>query len=191
MTTIATTTSSMQSPMAINLTSSTPTYMFTGYGLHIGNTNISNQVKSASCSNNELTMYATIYVTDDSSGPIIVVSYSLGVMPALFGLYANSRSGNVTVAYASNGRTYTEAFYIGLTTNTWYRLAAVLSGNVLSLYVDCKMVASRQVPLPDYCLKTSVTVSVGDSAAAEQPFDMGLYVSCDVSRGERGVHMGM
>lgn len=151
--------------------------MFTGYGLHIGNTTISNQIRNASCSNNELMLYADLYITDDSSGPIIVVSYSLSQMPSLFGLYGDSRSGNITVTYLSNGRLHLEVFRMALTTNTWYKVAAVLSGNSLSIYLGCKPFASRQVPLPDYCLKTSVTVSVGASAAVDQPFDTGLYVS--------------
>eukprot|EP00731_Ephydatia_muelleri_P029850 Em0021g373a len=167
--------SSPQLPVSSRLNSTAPAYMFAGYGFHIGDTATSNQIQSASCSSNELMLYASLYLTDDSSGPIVVLSCSLGTMPPLFGLYGDSKSGNVMVAYLSGGQSRLEAFDVRLTTGTWYKVAAILSGNTLSLYLGCKLVASRRVPLPDYCLKNSVTVSVGTSAAVEQPFYTGLY----------------
>lgn len=179
--------SSLQLPVSSRLNSSSPAYMFASYGFHIGDMSLSNEIQNASCSNNELMLYASLYLSDDSSGPIIVLSCSLGKMPPLFGLYGDSKSGKITVSYLSNGRAHLESFNVGLMKNTWYKVAAILSGNTLSLYLGCKLFAARQVPLPDYCLKTSVTVSVGTSAALEQPFSTGLYVSGGCECGVEGV----
>ena len=56
-----------------------------------------------------------------------------------------------------------------------------LSGNVLTLYVNCKESATRIVPLPDYCANdaNSLVVTVADSADREHDseYSVRLYVS--------------
>ena len=79
------------------------------------------------------------------------------------------------------GLLHTESFQTRLHGGKWRKYAVSVSGNLLSLYVDCVFVTSRLVPLPDFCVNDSdVIVSVVDSANREKlrvEYENGLYVS--------------
>ena len=72
----------------------------------------------------------------------------------------------------------TETFSVRLTGGRWGRYAFVLSGNLLKLFVNCREVYRRLVPLPDFCANdSSLVVTIADSAEHSEEYITGLYVS--------------
>ena len=77
------------------------------------------------------------------------------------------------------GVPHPETFTTRLHGGKWRSYALSLSGNQLSLYVDCELAGKRRVPLPDYCANdTEVAVTIADSNYVyHEDFGTGIYVS--------------
>ena len=76
------------------------------------------------------------------------------------------------------GQLRTETFSVRLHGGRWGRYAFVLSGNLLKLFVNCREVYRRLVPLPDFCANdSSLVVTIADSAEHSEEYITGLYVS--------------
>ena len=63
------------------------------------------------------------------------------------------------------GQLHVEVIPIRLHGGRWRTYAIELSGNQLTVYVNCERDSQRLVPLPDYCINDAdVVVSVADTA---------------------------
>ena len=63
------------------------------------------------------------------------------------------------------GHLHSEVISTRLHGGRWRTYAVELSGNQLTIYVNCERVTQRLVPLPDYCINdTDVVVTVADTA---------------------------
>ena len=57
---------------------------------------------------------------------------------------------------------YTCAIQCHLYFFRWYKTALHFSGNLLKFFVNCELVESRQILVPDYCVnEESVTMTIG------------------------------
>ena len=72
---------------------------------------------------------------------------------------------HLCLLYRHQGRLHTEVFSARLHGGRWRTFAIELSGNQLSLYVNCQKDMQRIIPLPDYCINDAeVMVTVADTA---------------------------
>lgn len=66
------------------------------------------------------------------------------------------------------GQLHTEVIPTRLHGGRWRTYVIELSGNQLSLYVNCRLETQRLVPLPDYCINDDeVMLSVADSSYSQ------------------------
>ena len=89
-----------------------------------------------------------------------------------------SQSFPLSLACRHLGQLRTETFSVRIHGGRWGRYAFVLSGNLLKLFVNCREMYRRLVPLPDFCANdSSLVVTIADSAENSEEYITGLYVS--------------
>lgn len=72
------------------------------------------------------------------------------------------------LTYRHQGHLHTEVISTRLHGGRWRSYVIELSGNQLSLYVNCRREMQRLIPLPDYCINdTEVVVSVADTSFSQ------------------------
>ena len=83
-------------------------------------------------------------------------------------------------SYRHQGNPHAETISRRILARRWIDVAVSLSGNLLTLYMNCRAVYSRIIPLPDYCANdfSSIMVTVADSTERlHDQFSEGIYVS--------------
>ena len=74
-------------------------------------------------------------------------------------------NNNIVLLCRHQGQLHVEVIPIRLHGGRWRTYAIELSGNQLTVYVNCERDSQRLVPLPDYCINDAdVVVSVADTA---------------------------
>ena len=89
-------------PVIQGMKTNAPAYEFQGYGFHLVNTNISNAIRSSSCSSNEVTFFTGVLFSDsDADGTLIELSYAdrqeAGV--PVYAVQMDARADEIRVAY--------------------------------------------------------------------------------------------
>ena len=89
-------------PVIQGMNRNAPAYEFTGYGFHLANANISNAIRTSSCSSNEVTFFTGILFSDsDADGTVIELSYAdraeAGV--PVYAIQMDARADEIRVAY--------------------------------------------------------------------------------------------
>jgi hypothetical protein len=131
--------------------------------LTVNNAEISNTVKSNLCKSNEITMYgSTFFKKDDVGGPIVELrSEADGVMASL----AVCRNSNeIVISYKHNGNLTFHYVPHRFSVGMWHKLAVIMSGNLLAVYIDCIKLTQKIIPSPDYCPKGHPVIVAGATA---------------------------
>ena len=89
-------------PVIQGMESNSPAYEFQGHGFDLANANISNAIRTSSCSSNEVAFFTGILFSDsESDGTLIELSYA-GRAEAGVPVYAvqmDARADEIRVAY--------------------------------------------------------------------------------------------
>ena len=89
-------------PVILGMNTNAPAYKFQGYGFHLTSTNVSNAIRTASCSSNEVALSTGILFTDsDADGTLFELSYAdraeAGV--PVYAVQMDARADEIRVAY--------------------------------------------------------------------------------------------
>ena len=89
-------------PVIQGMRTNAPAYEFEGYGFHLASANISNAIRSSSCSSNEVTFHTGVLFSDsDADGTLIELSYAdrqeAGV--PVYAVQMDARADEIRVAY--------------------------------------------------------------------------------------------
>lgn len=89
-------------PVIQGMKSNAPAYEFQGYGFYLINANISNAIRTSSCSSNEVTFFTGILFSDsDADGTLIELSYTnraeAGV--PVYAVQMDARADEIRLAY--------------------------------------------------------------------------------------------
>ena len=94
---------------------------------------------------------------------MVVVAY---IMHAL--LYVITTCACTILSHRHQGQLHTEVISTRLHGGRWRTYAIELSGNQLTVYVNCQRDTQRLVPLPDYCINDAdVVVTVADTTYSQ------------------------
>ncbi|KAJ8032625.1 Protein kinase C-binding protein NELL2 [Holothuria leucospilota] len=95
---------------------------------------------------NEFTMMVTFLQDKKNSGSVICISKDHN---RYMDLFVSTRNGNIKFYYTHDGEVRFESFEVDLTPNEWHQVAISVSGQEVTLHVDCEETISVRIPEPD------------------------------------------
>ncbi|KAF2349913.1 Concanavalin A-like lectin/glucanase domain [Trinorchestia longiramus] len=93
----------------------------------------------------EFTVMATLQQEERNAGTILAFSKGL---QRLFELQSSGRKDELRLHYVHNGMMHVELFPYKLADRRWHKVAVVVSGGQMEVWVDCRRVFRRLIPPP-------------------------------------------
>ncbi|PIK51975.1 hypothetical protein BSL78_11123 [Apostichopus japonicus] len=94
----------------------------------------------------EFTMMVSFLQDKKNSGSIICISKDHN---RYMDLFVSTRNGQIKFYYSHDGVVRSESFEVDLTPNEWHQVAITISGQEVTLHLDCEEAINVRIPEPD------------------------------------------